>query len=62
MIIHELRFPVYHAGPIVIHGPVHKLLVAVGIATTPFSWRFARCWMTGMTHDITHRLPETGQH
>jgi len=37
MIIHELRFPVHHAGPMVIHEPVHAPLVAVAIATTPFS-------------------------
>jgi len=34
MIIRELRFPVHHAGPMVTQEPVHKLLVAVGIAAT----------------------------
>jgi len=63
MIIRELRFPVNHAGSMVIQEPVYKLLVAVGIAAT-FSLAFRLCWTTGTgtTHNITHRLRESGQH
>jgi len=38
MTIRELRFPVHHAGSMVIQEPVHKLIVAVRIAATPILW------------------------